>query len=100
MAALSEYVNVRDTVLFVLKEKGFNLWYEDESDLYCAEKNGWDFKADSPCALLGLIHLYELRNPEKYEEYWWRADGSENEFEKLSRVPLEYVSITESNDNG
>ena len=31
--------------------------------ILCRKKDGWDFVANSPCALLGLIAIYEYKNP-------------------------------------
>ena len=73
MPALSEYSNVYDSALQVLDEKGFQVWYESGPDLYCAEKDGWDFAAESPIGLLGLVALWEQIGPAAYEEYWWRV---------------------------
>ena len=75
MPSLSEYSNVYNTALLILKEKGFSLW--EESGLYCAEKDGWDFKADTPCGLLGIISIFEHKKPIKYKEGWWKVCGEE-----------------------
>lgn len=62
MPALSEYTNVYNTALNILDKKGFSTWYDDEIDMFCAEKDGWDFMAESPCALLGVVSIYEYKN--------------------------------------
>jgi hypothetical protein len=71
--ALGEYPNVWDSALAVLEEKGWQVWRNPTADLYCAERDGWDFTADTPISLLGLVALYEHRRPDSYSEYWWRA---------------------------
>ena len=45
------------------------------NELYCAERNGWDFSAASPTALLGLIAIFEATDPQHYSEYWWRQSS-------------------------
>jgi len=42
--------------------------------MICAEKAGWDFTADDPVQLLGLISIYETQQPAEYREYWWKID--------------------------
>ncbi|WP_202123118.1 hypothetical protein, partial [Escherichia coli] len=74
MPALSEYLNVHNTVFNILVSKGYNIWFNEEMDVYCAEKNGWDFMADTPCGLLGLIAIYEYKEPTHYHEYWWKEE--------------------------
>ena len=94
MPSLSEYRNVDNTALNVLKQKGFNLWYDEDTDLFCAEKDGWDFMADSPCGLLGVAAIYEWKKPTVYSEYWWKIsepDLSNN----LSKDASEYKSVSE-----
>lgn len=93
MPALSEYSNVYDTALGILHEKGFQLWHDKETDTYYAEKDGWDFCADSPCALLGLISIYEHRKPTSYTEYWWRRETAPL-YGSLPDRPSPYVSVT------
>ena len=75
MSSLSEYSNVYNTALLILQKKGFRVWYDKEIKVYCAEKEGWDFMADTPCGLLGVVSIYEFKKPEKDEEYWWRVEG-------------------------
>lgn len=70
MPALSYYTNVHNTALVVLERKGYRLWTENE--VYCAEKDGWDFMADDPVQLLGVVAIYEFQKPAEYQEYWWR----------------------------
>lgn len=74
MPALSYYTNVHNTALVILKRKGFRLWTEQGGDLICAEKDGWDFMANDPVQLLGLISVYETQQPSEFNEYWWKID--------------------------
>ncbi|MDE1476617.1 hypothetical protein [Xenorhabdus bovienii] len=92
MPALSEYSSVTNTAFNILDKKGYNIWYNNKLDMYCAEKDGWDFMADSPCGLLGVISIYEFKKPEKYQEYWWR-DEDKDLLETLSDIPPEYTSV-------
>lgn len=83
MPTLSDYVNVFGEAVFVLREKGYQVWYDEASKLFYAEKNGWDFAADSPTALLGVVAIYETRQPSEYREYWW----STQHYWDLAAVP-------------
>jgi hypothetical protein len=76
MPSLSEYVNVYNTALIILQKNGYQVWYDTKSKLYFAEKGGWDFAADSPCGLLGVVSIYEFQKPATYREYWWKEDGA------------------------
>jgi hypothetical protein len=92
MAALSEYANVHDTALKILLKKGYQVWLDDEAELYCAEKDGWDFRAESPCGLLGVVAIYEFKNPGAYSEYWWK-EGGENVFLNISHEQPAYTPV-------
>ncbi len=92
MPALSEYTNVYNTALNILKKKGFNSWYDSELELFCTEKDGWDFMAESPCGLLGVVTIFEFVQPEQYDEYWWKVDD-EDIYANLAKKPKEYISV-------
>ena len=94
MPALSEYSNVYNTAFNILDKKGFNLWYDESTDMFCAEKNGWDFMSDSPCGLLGLISIYEYVNPRTYEEYWWRVNDKDLSHD-LGVIKPSYKSVSQ-----
>lgn len=94
MPALSEYSNVHNTVFNIIINKGYKLWYNKETEMYCAEKNRWDFMADTPCSLLGIISIYEYKNPQSYQEYWWKDESSLSE-KNLSTQAPSYISIVE-----
>lgn len=91
MPTLSEYANVYGTALQVLKDKGYQVWFEPTTNLFWAERNGWDFAADSPTGLLGVVAIYEHRRPDQYKEYWWRGD--EIDVQDLPAVPAPYSSV-------
>ena len=76
MPALFEYSNVYNTALLMLRERGYQLWYNKDG-LFGAEKDGWDFFSDSPCGLLGLVTIFESTKPPEFQEYWWRREGEE-----------------------
>ncbi|MDE9564476.1 hypothetical protein KKI93_10445 [Xenorhabdus bovienii] len=92
MPSLSEYSNVSNTAFNILDKKGYNIWYDNKIDMYCAEKDGWDFMADSPCGLLGIISIYEFKRPEEYKEYWW-LDEEKDLLNNLSNKSPVYKSI-------
>jgi hypothetical protein len=74
MPALSEYTNVYGTALAIIQDKGFRTWFDSSTNVFCAERDGWDFQSPSPCALLGLIAIFEFQSPPRWKEYWWRTD--------------------------
>jgi hypothetical protein len=39
-----------------------------------AKKDDWEFLADDPMQLLGLVAIYEHQSPKTKEEYWWKID--------------------------
>lgn len=92
MPALSEYSNVHNTVFTIITKKGYKLWYDKITETYCAEKDGWDFMADTPCSLLGIISIFEYKNPQTYEEYWWKEESSLSE-ENLRDHSPNYTSV-------
>jgi hypothetical protein len=77
MASLIEYSNVYDTALLILEKKGYQVWYDAETQDYCAERNGWDFRSPSPCGLRGVVAIFEFKQPVQFVEYWWREEGPE-----------------------
>ena len=92
MPALSEHVNVWRSAIAVLEAKGFQVWVQNDGETFCAEREGWDFMAESPVALLGLVSIFEHRSPPRYEDYWWRTEGALN-LSELSSSPIPYVSV-------
>ncbi|MDC0721969.1 hypothetical protein [Nannocystis bainbridge] len=92
MPALSEHVNVWRSALNILAAKGYQVWVQDDGETFCAERDGWDFMADSPVSLLGLVSMLEHQSPEHYEEYWWRTPGK-LDVSKLPSEPKPYVSV-------
>ena len=92
MAALKDYTNVWNTALSVLKQKGYQLWYDPKVEHFFAEKDGWDFLSPSPCGLLGLIAIYENEKPATFAEYWWR-DERDLDFQTLPSAPVPYRPV-------
>ena len=74
MPDLSSYLNVYNTALVVLDRKGWSLRFEKAQDRWYAKKDEWEFLADDPMQLLGLVAIFENRAPKKKEEYWWKID--------------------------
>lgn len=75
MPTLSAYSNVENTALVILKNKGYQTWYEESIEMYGCEKNGWDFLANSITELLGIIGIYEYHGePKNYKDYWWQMN--------------------------
>ncbi|RKH30116.1 hypothetical protein [Corallococcus sicarius] len=98
MPTLSEYTNVYNTALIVIEQKGYQAWYDKQAEMFCAEKDGWDFMAESPVGLLGLISIFEFKKPEKYGEYWWRERGRDL-YGELPRKPKPYRSVLERDED-
>jgi hypothetical protein len=72
MPALATYTNVLNTALVILQRKGFRVWSDNDETNWFAERDGWDFQADDPIQLLGLIGIFEFQKPAEYREYWWQ----------------------------
>ena len=74
MADIGAYLNVYNTALVILERKGWTLRYDKSHEWWFAEKEGWEFLADDPMQLLGLVCIYEYHAPKKKTEYWWKID--------------------------
>lgn len=94
MPALSEYSNVYNTAILILEQKGFRVWRDPETDLFCCERDGWDFMADSPCGLLGVVAIFEFKAPADFREYWWRQEGPDR-YGSLPTQSPPYVSVVD-----
>ena len=94
MPALSEYANVFDTAVAVLERKGYQVWVSPRTDLVWAQRDGWDFAAETPIALLGLVAIYEHTRPAGYTEYWWRTEP-ERRYADLPTTPPDYHPVTD-----
>jgi hypothetical protein len=92
MPALSEYSNVYNSAILILQEKGFRCWVDDATQTYRCEKGGWDFMAESPVGLLGLVAIFEHIAPIQYREYWWRKEG-DPVFETLTHDPPDFLAV-------
>ena len=78
MPTLSTHSNVFNTCFLLLKQLGWRYWVTGkghESELFWAERDGWDLTAASPIELLGLVMIFEHKKPASYSEYWWRVEG-------------------------
>lgn len=92
---LSQSSNVYRAAVSVLHAKGFQVWCERSAGTYFAERDGWDFCADDPVALLGLVALFEARAPAEYREYWWRMEAESGPVELPEAPAQPYVSVME-----
>jgi hypothetical protein len=92
MPALSYYSNVHNTAVVILQEKGYRVWTEPDGERWCAEKAGWDFMADDPVQLLGLIGIHEHCQPQAFCEYWWRRRDPWL-MDSVPTAPPDYISV-------
>jgi hypothetical protein len=81
---LSSHINVWNTCLRILRQRGFALRVEGEARadgchptdaLWIAEKDGFFFCGDNPIELLGLVAVHDRVRPGEDLPYWWRVDG-------------------------
>lgn len=98
MPALSEYTNVYSTAIHILKKKGFQVWYDESSHTYWCERDGWDFRSDSPCGLLGLVAIFEEKRPKTFSEYWWREDEA-TDHRSITRIKPNYIPVWQSDQS-
>ena len=89
MSRLSSHLNVYNTCLNILRQKGYDLSIhrEDETTeihecLWEARKDDYDFLAGNPIELLGLATIHEVVNPSIDKPYWWRV-SDEDIYEEL-----------------
>jgi hypothetical protein len=95
MPALSYYTNVHNTALVILQRKGYRVWTELDNDTICAEKDGWDFMAEDPVQLLGVVAIYEFHHPPAYREYWWKIDEPRVDERSIPNRPPDFVPVWE-----
>ena len=93
MPALTQYSNVYAAAVAVLQAKGFQVWCDTSTDKCFAERDGWDFCAYDPVALLGLVALFEARAPKEYREYWWRKEEEKGPVDLPESPVRPYVSV-------
>jgi hypothetical protein len=74
MPDISAYLNVYNTSLVVIRSKGFDLKFDAQKETWYATKGEWEFMADDPMQLLGLVAIYDYHNPKLKREYWWKID--------------------------
>ena len=74
MPDLSAYLNVYNTALVILERKGWTVRHDSEHEWWFAVKEGWEFLADDPIQLLGLVGVFEYHAPKQKAEYWWKID--------------------------
>jgi hypothetical protein len=74
MPDLSSYLNVYNTALVILQQKGYTLRHDREKDTWHADKDGWEFLADNPIELLGLLSIYDNHAPKEKGGNWWKIN--------------------------
>lgn len=82
---LATHANVYNTCLRILRDRGFELMISGDRlrhdvsypvEVYwVAQKDGWRFSADNPIELLGLVAIYDYKQPREEQSYWWHVDG-------------------------
>lgn len=92
MPSLSEHVNVYDAAVTVLLSRGFQVWVRDDGETFWAEKDGWDFVADSPVSLLGLVAMMDHIKPVAAIDYWWRPSDLKR-YKDLPTEPRPYEPV-------
>jgi hypothetical protein len=92
MPSLGVYSNVLNTALIVLQRKGFRVWTNESESNWYAEKDGWDFLADDPIQLLGLVSIFEFQKPSQFKEYWWMIEEPYL-IERVPKDPPEYLPV-------
>ncbi len=92
MPALSYYSNVQNTALNLIAGRGYQIWHDPSNHHYCAEKDGWDFMANEPVQLLGLISIFETLDPSEYREYWWRI-REPRLYDSLANSPKDFTPV-------
>ena len=84
---LSSHANVYNSCLLILRDRGFELEVSgDQKDaggyptdlLWIARKDGFTFSADNPIELLGLVAIFDIKQPAEDRSYWWTVEGPED----------------------
>ena len=92
MPTLSDYTNVYDVAIEIILEQGFQVWYDREEQLFYCERDGWDFAAESPSALLGIVSVYSFIQPDTYCESWWKRP-TRLKHSRLPSFPKPYRAV-------
>jgi hypothetical protein len=58
----------------ILQQKGYTLRHDREKDTWHADKDGWEFLADNPIELLGLLSIYDHHAPKEKGGNWWKIN--------------------------
>ncbi|MDB5335272.1 MAG: hypothetical protein JWN70_891 [Planctomycetaceae bacterium] len=83
---LSSQANVYNTCLRILRDRGHELEVSGDqlddgiypTDLHwIARKNGFTFSADNPIELLGLVAIFDFKQPTEDCPYWWTVEGAD-----------------------
>ncbi|MFK7850590.1 MAG: hypothetical protein AB8D78_06390 [Akkermansiaceae bacterium] len=74
MPALTAYSNTENTALVILQRKGYQVWFDQDTESFWCEKDGWDFSASGATELLGAVAFREYHEPKEFKEYWWRIE--------------------------
>lgn len=85
--------------LGILRDKGYRLWRDIRDDTVNAEREGWDFSADDPLSLLGVIAIFEATAPPRFQTGWEESTVPLVESE-LPAVAPEYDPVWEHEPDG
>lgn len=94
MPTLFGYSNVYNTCILMLRRKGWRVWLEGkgtDAEVLWAERDGWDLVGQNPLELLGLVHIFEHKQPKTFAEYWWREDGPQL-YQRVPQRRPKYIS--------
>lgn len=103
MARLGSAMNVYNTCLRILRQRGYRLWAEEMSDhdmQWWAEKDGFELIADNPIELLGLAGIYEFKQPVEPKSYWWTVEGDDIYRELMDAAKPYQAEECEDEDEG
>src|SRR5262245_42875059 len=106
---LASHINVYNTCLHILRNRGFSLEVRGEREadggfpgrcFWIAKKDGFYFCGDNPIELLGLVGVHDYVKPAADTPYWWRLSGGDVWLELLEQAFPEQKPGSQAEDNG
>lgn len=103
---LASHMNVYNTCLLILRQRGFTLRVHGEMTpercyppdaLWVAEKEGFHFCGNNPIELLGLVAVYDQIHPNRDSPYWWHVTGPDIWTELMEAA---FPDCSENNGSG